>query len=932
MNVIMPVLGWWLALVIIGWSAVPIAWRLFPTLPDRGMAFIRPLGLILVGYVFWLGATVGVLPNSRAGAFAAVLAVAGFALYLASRDLADLQAFLRRRRTLIVGYELLFLAGLAGWALYRAFVPNIEQAGGEKYMEMAFINAVVNSPRFPPLDPWLSGFAISYYYFGYILAGMLIHLTGVAPSVAFNLVVPMTMGMTLVGAFGLGYNLVALSDHGRRVARVMSGAFTAALLPLMGSLVGLVEVGYLRGWGPPALYQWLAIRELSPVPVCNEAATPFGAGKALAVGATSRLAGWIPSRFIWWWRGSRVIQDQCGEVIHEFPFFSFMLGDVHPHVVALPYVLTVLGLALAVLAGALDTFEGHRLWSARWLALPLFVGALGFLNTWDLPTFGFMVVVAYAFRASTRSAPVLHGQRTIAAVGALALAGLSVVAWRGAPLLLEVVRHVPPDAQPLSARFFLALALVAAGVAAGYGLWTRATSGDRAARRALDVTVFAVWLAALSVLFYLPFYIGFSSQAEGVGVVAIRSRLPQWLVHFGYLWFLAASLVVALRPSLRARPAWPALTIASVLGAIGLIAALTGAWTALLLALTVLLAVLAADHRWRGANAPPTRGAAADEAPPSVDGAPFHVVRGTGAPDAVAAPAAEPPASASESAVRGAGPPAPARAVAAVTEPGTDGAPLAFNVGRLEIASTFALLCVVVGLVLPLLTEFVFVRDLFGSRMNTVFKLYYQAWALLAIGAGYAPFAVWTRLPRRVAVLWTVPAAVLLGASLIYPVAALYTRTNGLHVDRLTLDGLAWWAQSYPDDLAAAQWLRAHTPAGSVILEAYGGAYEHNGRLSMASGRPTVLGWEGHEHQWRGTREQIDPRKADIERIYKTTDTAELAMLLDRYGVRYIVLSDAERGKFGLTDADVDRFKRLFTPVYASPSGQVLIFERWSGG
>ena len=65
-------------------------------------------------------------------------------------------------------------------------------------------------------------------------------------------------------------------------------------------------------------------------------------------------AAWIPDRFIWWWRGSRVLTDytltgQEQEVIDEFPFFSFLLGDVHPHVLALPFVLLVVALALNLL-------------------------------------------------------------------------------------------------------------------------------------------------------------------------------------------------------------------------------------------------------------------------------------------------------------------------------------------------------------------------------------------------------------------------------------------------------------------------------------------------------------------------------------------------------------------------------------------------------
>jgi uncharacterized membrane protein len=245
---------------------------------------------------------------------------------------------------------------------------------------------------------------------------------------------------------------------------------------------------------------------------------------------------------------------------------------------------------------------------------------------------------------------------------------------------------------------------------------------------------------------------------------------------------------------------------------------------------------------------------------------------------------------------------------------------------RGSVAPVFALLCVAVGLLLPLGTEFVFIRDLFGTRMNTVFKLFYQAWVLLAIGGGYGAFALWRRAPRWLAALWGAVLAALVVAGLVYPAMAVHTRTRGFTADELTLDGLRWWVGGYEGDRAAVEWLKANADGQPVILEAYGGGYEHNGRISMATGFPTVLGWEGHEHQWRGTREEIDPRKADIEAVYRAQSDASQLELLDRYGVRYVVLGQVERAKFGLSAADVERLERNLIPVFEA--GGTRLFER----
>lgn len=89
-------------------------------------------------------------------------------------------------------------------------------------------------------------------------------------------------------------------------------------------------------------WSWLDMKELSQPPV-----EPFG---------------WFPDRYLWWWRASRVIQDYdivggFREVIDEFPFFSFLLGDLHPHVLAIPFGLLAVSVALNIFRGG---WKGRR--------------------------------------------------------------------------------------------------------------------------------------------------------------------------------------------------------------------------------------------------------------------------------------------------------------------------------------------------------------------------------------------------------------------------------------------------------------------------------------------------------------------------------------------------------------------------------------------
>src|SRR3972149_5534325 len=135
--------------------------------------------------------------------------------WLGRAGLAELRAWLREQAALALAVEALFLAAFALMAVVRAYNPEI--LGTEKPMEFMFINSILRSPTFPPHDAWLSGHAISYYYFGYVMVASLARLTGTTSSVAFNLGLALLFALTAVGSLGVVMNLVALvkDDRGR---------------------------------------------------------------------------------------------------------------------------------------------------------------------------------------------------------------------------------------------------------------------------------------------------------------------------------------------------------------------------------------------------------------------------------------------------------------------------------------------------------------------------------------------------------------------------------------------------------------------------------------------------------------------------------------------------------------------------------------------
>jgi uncharacterized membrane protein len=245
-------------------------------------------------------------------------------------------------------------------------------------------------------------------------------------------------------------------------------------------------------------------------------------------------------------------------------------------------------------------------------------------------------------------------------------------------------------------------------------------------------------------------------------------------------------------------------------------------------------------------------------------------------------------------------------------------------------ADLFAVGLIGLALTLPLAVEFVYLRDLFGSRMNTVFKLYYQAWLLLALASAFAVSRLAERAtPMRIKAPALAAAGALLLAGMIYPVAATPNKANDFRGPP-TLDGLAYLRQSHPADVAAIEWLRAHAAPSATVLEASGGSYspEGAGRVSMATGNPTLLGWDFHERQWRGDAydDLVAGRPDALDQIYRLAAPESLPDLLDKWGISFVYVGGLEREKYQIADAELARLDRVLRRAYDRDG--VIIYAR----
>jgi YYY domain-containing protein len=876
------ILVWWLIIQLLGWIAFPTAMRIFRWLPDRGYTFSKSLGLLLISYILWIGASTGLLSNDLGGILLSIFLLAGISAWFYFRNkgnlLPQIRTFLGEKWKLVLTVEILFILALVGWALLRAYAPyKIEPTGGEKFMEIAFQNAILRSERFPPLDPWLSGFAISYYYFGYVMMALLTRLSGALPGVGFDLYDALLFALSLIGAFGVVYNLVAFTLRSRHRSdkatspegpALATGVLGGLLVTVMGNLEGALESLHASGVLPDSFWRWIDIPGLVKAPVIN---------------------AWYPGEmFIWWWRASRVLADKnftgvdIGvQPIDEFPFFSFLLGDNHPHVLALPFVLLAIGVAFNLFLRQMNKVEipstkesnvsssisSRQWWNPAgftldndWLLFifsALILGSLGFLNTWDLPIYLGLVVLAY---------------------------GLGTVMVKGRVDRDTIIRS----------------------------------------------TVLGLGLGVLSGLLYIFFYLSFSSQAAGIlPYVFPPTRLPQYLVMFGtFIFLLACFLVIYLIKRSKENGGgiksalnwwWRILlicvglfimvlllialvlflqkllpdstmvtTVQSVLGGLNLSQAFSASVTArlrdpwLLLMVSALLALVMANL----GSLLQRRSKPEDEEP--VD----------------------------------------------ESNPNTFG------------SDPFVFLLIFTGLALTLIVEFIYLRDSFGVRMNTVFKFYYQAWVMLGCASAYGVWWVLDRLERPASrLLFSLGTVIVIGLGMIYPIMAIPSRAADF-TKSANLDGTSTIANNNPDDWAAVQWLDANALRGAsagsvpVILEAPsvppgGGSYTYEGRISAFTGFPAMLGWAVHESQWRGNYDEQGKREPDIATIYTTSDAQTTLDLLHKWNISYVILGNSEfnyiqnlcsQPERGCTlSTALRKFDRVLQPVFNQ--GQLTIYK-----
>ncbi len=878
---------WYVTIFLFGLLAFPLVYSLLPKMSDGGYCVSKLVGMLVVAWLAWAISALKIPIWSQAGIVFSLALLAMLSFGIGYRNRSAFGAYLRRHWRRLAWLEVIAFAAFMVMIGVRLTNPDLwhPAKGGEKPMDFAYLNGVLRSTVFPPIDPWFAGGFINYYYFGYVLLGAPTLLLGLVPAFAYNLMIPTLFSLTGMGAFSAAFNIFSrlrqpearYKEHNRQWGNPwLAGAMALILCVGLGNLDTIRVLGnglaQLGGHTTPLGLEHFLVEEYGAqhdVLVSSEIRAELASRAAdahigdrlryefnisvslwrgILNGIASVLQGEEPriGSDRWYWGPSRVLAETPGVqggAITEMPYFTFLYGDLHAHMISMPLVLLTVVLLFNEL-NSVGRDRRNRLERALAIALlALSVGVLRATNTWDWPSMTLLAVVALAYGWWLRwkgTVRPIHEVRYAIGAPAVCLGGAVLLT-----LPMQTTLATAQSFQPIGAGLEL-LRLLFLLLAGGLLLqilvrfvFVRASALDLAAK------VGGFLLLNLAVA--LPYTSWYAATYNSVRLWD-GGKTPLWAyfdIH-GLFLFLVVSLLV-----------W-----------------ISARW----LRVTRVRSLLKYALPFKAA---------------------VGAVLATGA-GAVALTLA-------------------GYQVALIVLPLLLWLALLFLVAELSRALRFTLVLIGLALAMTLGVEIVVIGGDIG-RQNTVFKFYMQVWLLLSVAGGVA-FACIARASQaftgRLKALWYASCAALIFVAALFPIMG--TRARSL--DRmapglpLTLNGMDYMTQamhyeSSPINGTGAfidlsvdhkliRWLQENVPGSPVIIEGRRrpSEYQWNGRIAITTGLPSVLGWNFHQRQQRTfypLPRWVEQRERNIQQFYTTPNVDIAVDIIHHFSIQYIIRSGLE--------------------------------------
>lgn len=349
------ILQWWVTLLVIGIIFLPTTRLLFPGSKGSFYIFSKIIGAGVLTYILFLFGTLKILPFTTISVFGVVLILLFVNIYLLKKVHPKEKMQISK---IAIFQELLFLVGIVFWAFVRGNEPSIH--GLEKFMDFGFVNSILRSEYFPPKDMWFTPLSINYYFFGHLLTAVLTKLSNLPSLITYNLMIATLFAFTLTCGFSLVFNFLKTKGVKRAI---VGGILGGTILSLGGNL--------------HTIYSFFeAYNGENPVPFWK--------------------LDFLPTSFpngYWYPNATRFIPY----TIHEFPLYSFVVSDLHGHVLDIPFVM----LAVALLFTSIKKQAFTKIDIA---AYSLLLAIMYMTNVWDaaiyLFLFAMVLLVIYKRKVS----------------------------------------------------------------------------------------------------------------------------------------------------------------------------------------------------------------------------------------------------------------------------------------------------------------------------------------------------------------------------------------------------------------------------------------------------------------------------------------------------------------------------------------------------
>lgn len=305
-------LKWFFVFFVIGAAFLPLTFSVFSNFKDKGYIFSKIIGLGFISYFIFIVGVLKIVKFSEISVLFSLILffILNYSLYIYYKKENPL-LIIRKSLKIFFIEELIFFSALIFWVFVRSNLPDIH--GLEKFMDFGFLNSILRSDYFPPKDMWYASQPINYYYFGHLMSAVVTKLSSIPSFISYNLMLATLFALTFAASLSLAINI--FDNKKFSIKSSLSGVLGAILVSFGGNLTTIYP--FFKTYAPAD----------NPVPFWQLPFLPFN----------------FPNGY-WYPNATRFIPF----TIHEFPLYSFVVSDLHGHVLDIPFALLIIAILFSL--------------------------------------------------------------------------------------------------------------------------------------------------------------------------------------------------------------------------------------------------------------------------------------------------------------------------------------------------------------------------------------------------------------------------------------------------------------------------------------------------------------------------------------------------------------------------------------------------------